>query len=85
MKTIMLRMVFFAVALLSATHMSAQFSLNKVWETDAVLNTPESVLYDAKSKVLYVSNIGDFQKASRFIYWHSQGNLFSRKKSLFDS
>lgn len=38
--------------------LSAQsHSLVKKWETDAVLKTPESVLYDASGKVLYVSNI----------------------------
>jgi len=28
-----------------------------VWQTDRILETPESVLYDAKGNVLYVSNI----------------------------
>ena len=32
-------------------------SLVKKWETDTLLKTPESVLFDAKSKILYVSNI----------------------------
>lgn len=32
-------------------------SLTKKWETEAVLNVPESVLYDAARKVLYVSSI----------------------------
>ena len=40
----------------------AQHSLEKLWQTDSVLKAPESALYDAKSKILYVSNIGDFQK-----------------------
>src|SRR6516164_5443449 len=31
--------------------------LVKVWQTDAALKVPESVLYDAVGKVLYVSNI----------------------------
>lgn len=31
--------------------------LNKAWESDATLKTPESVRYDAQRKVLYVSNI----------------------------
>ncbi len=35
----------------------ANLSLQKVWETEAVLQTPESVIYDAKNKILYVSNI----------------------------
>src|SRR5882757_2812613 len=32
-------------------------SLVKIWATDTVLKTPESVLYSAKDKLLYVSNI----------------------------
>ncbi len=35
----------------------AQHKLTKLWETDSVLKVPESVLYDAENKVLYVSNI----------------------------
>jgi hypothetical protein len=31
--------------------------LTKTWETEAALKTPESVRFDAKRKVLYVSNI----------------------------
>lgn len=62
MKITIFRTVLAIATVFLATNLSAQFSLNKVWETDAVLNTPESVLCDAKSKVLYVSNIGDFQK-----------------------
>ena len=31
--------------------------LNKLWQTDAVLKVPESVLYDAERKILFVSNI----------------------------
>ena len=34
-----------------------QHKLTKLWETDSVLKVPESVLYDAENKVLYVSNI----------------------------
>jgi hypothetical protein len=32
-------------------------SLVKIWATDTLLKTPESVLYDSKDKLLYVSNI----------------------------
>jgi hypothetical protein len=42
--------------------LSAQHTLEKLWETDSLLATPESVLYDAETKILFVSNIGDFQK-----------------------
>lgn len=40
----------------------AQHSLQKIWQTDSVLQLPESALYVAKSNFLYVSNLGDFQK-----------------------
>jgi sugar lactone lactonase YvrE len=37
----------------------AQHSLDKLWETDSsLLRNPESVLYDATSNSLYVSNMG---------------------------
>jgi hypothetical protein len=36
---------------------SAQHSIKKIWETDSLLKVPESVLFDAGNKVLYVSNI----------------------------
>lgn len=36
----------------------AQHTLTKLWETDTLLKVPESVLFDADNKVLYVSNIG---------------------------
>lgn len=35
----------------------SQHQLVKKWETDSLLKVPESVLYDAGGKVLYVSNI----------------------------
>ena len=47
-----------AGALLLATGAHAQnHKLTKVWESEATLKVPESVRYDAKRKVLYVSNI----------------------------
>lgn len=36
---------------------AASAQLVKKWETEALLKTPESVLYDAGAKVLYVANI----------------------------
>lgn len=39
----------------------AQHQLVKLWETDSVLKVPESVLYDVKNKVLYVTNIDGTQ------------------------
>ncbi len=35
--------------------------LEKLWETDSVFKVPESVLHDAKNKILYVSNIDGLQ------------------------
>jgi hypothetical protein len=37
--------------------LSQDHSLVKLWQTDTVLKVPESVLFDAVDKVLYVSNI----------------------------
>ena len=45
-------------ALIVATAAQAgEHKVSKVWESDATLKTPESVFFDAKRKVLYVSNI----------------------------
>ncbi len=48
-------------ALLLATSAAAQapakHKLTKLWESEAALKVPESVRFDAKRKVLYVSNI----------------------------
>jgi hypothetical protein len=47
-----------AIAILFITVATAQnHSLVKLWQTDSVFKVPESVLFDAKSNVLYVSNI----------------------------
>ena len=46
-----------AILTLPASRLLAQIHLEKKWETDTTLKTPESVLYDASNKVLYVSNI----------------------------
>ncbi len=37
----------------------SEVRLEKKWETPATLKEPESVLFDAKSNVIYVSNIND--------------------------
>ena len=47
----------FSCSLAAVAPLSAQHSLVKKWETPAELKTPESVLFDAGGKVLYVSNI----------------------------
>ena len=45
-------------ALMLATGAQAQtHKLTQLWETEATLKVPESVLFDAGRKVLYVSNI----------------------------
>src|SRR5687768_8476206 len=35
----------------------AQHQLTRIWETDSTLKVPESVLFDGKNNLLYVSNI----------------------------
>ncbi len=46
--------LWFTVILFTAT---AQHLLVKLWETDTTLKVPESVLFDGKNNVLYVTNI----------------------------
>ncbi|WP_316842931.1 ATP-binding protein [Pedobacter gandavensis] len=46
-------MVFLSISL------KAQKQLIKLWETDSVVNMPESVLHDPKANVLYVSIMGN--------------------------
>lgn len=55
MKTILYIMLLFIY--LSPNNLYAQHKLTKLWQTDTLLKVPESVLYDADNKVLYVSNI----------------------------
>lgn len=52
-KSLILSITFFIVGAAYA----GEPSLQKLWQTDAVLKVPESVLYDAGRKVLFVSNI----------------------------
>jgi len=48
-----------AIAMLAASTLFAQHSLEKIWESDSVtIKNPESVLYDATSNSLYVSSMG---------------------------
>lgn len=58
MNALYLKMTVALLALLPATYASSQLKLEKLWETDSVLSTPESVLFDETSGVLFVSNIG---------------------------
>ena len=57
-----LGIILFSSALFIAPELTAQHSLEKLWATDTVLAKPESVLFDAGLKTLFVSNIGDSQK-----------------------
>ena len=53
-----MRLFTFLIIFIFISHISlAQHSLVKLWETDTLLKVPESVLFDADNKVLYVSNI----------------------------
>jgi sugar lactone lactonase YvrE len=47
----------FTNATLPEKSYSSKATLVKKWETEAVLDVPESVLYDQKKNILYVSNI----------------------------
>lgn len=41
----------------TTTEPETTVSLEKAWESDTVLKTPESVYYDAEQNILYVSNV----------------------------
>ena len=56
MKHIAFILFIITIPLASIIH-GQSHSLVKLWETDTLLKTPESVLYSAKEKFLYVSNI----------------------------
>jgi len=58
----MKQLLFAIAAILHCANLFAQHELQPLWKTDTVLHTPESVLFDGKSKILYVSNIGNFEK-----------------------
>lgn len=61
--------------LVKADAARAQHNLEKVWQTDSILKTPESVLFDAKDQLLYVANI-DGQP------WEKDGKGFISKLDL---
>jgi DNA-binding beta-propeller fold protein YncE len=53
----MKKLIIAAAMLFAASSQAQAHKLTKVWESEAVLKVPESVRFDAKRKVLYVSNI----------------------------
>lgn len=57
-----MKSLLFTIAFFISSGLSAQQSFEMLWQTDSVLNVPESVLFSAEEKLLYVSNInGDPQ------------------------
>jgi sugar lactone lactonase YvrE len=50
------------------------YVLEKVWATDSLLKTPESVIYDKDRDILYVSNVNENP-------WEKDGNGFISKLS----
>lgn len=58
----MKKLLLAAITLFAGAQVFAQHSLQVLWKTDTTLQNPESALYDAKGKLLFVSNIGDFNK-----------------------
>jgi hypothetical protein len=57
-----LNLVLFVLGILIMPNLMAQHSLERLWATDTVFAKPESVLFDANSRTLFVSNIGDSEK-----------------------
>lgn len=53
----MKKFFFFTIISFFCLSVSAQHSLEKLWETDSIFKVPESVLFDAGTNTLYVSNI----------------------------
>jgi DNA-binding beta-propeller fold protein YncE len=50
-------MMAIVICLAVTQRVNAQHQLVKLWETDSVFKVPESVCYDAKNEVMYVSNV----------------------------
>ncbi|GAL84616.1 ATP/GTP-binding protein [Sporocytophaga myxococcoides] len=57
LRQLFLPFVLFVAASFTVNSRSGEPTLQKKWETEAVLKTPESVIFDAKRNVLYVANI----------------------------
>ena len=52
-----MRKILYVLSLAASLSAVAQSGLTKVWETDTSLTTPEAVLYDSRTKTIYVSCI----------------------------
>lgn len=66
----LLMMAFILLPFIKAVGQSSSPELIKKWETDTTIRTPESVLWDARGKFFYVSNIngkGDAKDGNGFI------------------
>jgi len=53
----LLLLLLVAAGLCTQNSIAQSHSLTKLWQSDTVLKVPESVLFDGKAKLLYVSNI----------------------------
>ena len=60
----MKKLIILGLLSFTATSLFAQHKLEKIWETDTKLLTPESAKLDAKAKIIYVSNIGELNTAN---------------------
>jgi hypothetical protein len=57
MKKIFLFIIPVTLSVFLSGNLSAQHGLTKIWQTDTLLKTPESVLFNAANNFLFVSNI----------------------------
>lgn len=58
-KTTLCLIMLFTIALFNSTALAQTISLKEKWSTPALLKEPESVIFDEKNNVLYVSNINN--------------------------
>ena len=58
MKKIILFLAIFTIGI-NGKHVQSNDHAEIVWETEKIFELPESVIYDSKNDVLYVSNITD--------------------------
>lgn len=52
-------LIIFSIGFSIGSAQAADIKLEKVWESEAIYKLPESVIYDKKRDVLYVSNINE--------------------------